>query len=553
MIKLTIIEPGRPRREFANESGTVNIGRRPDNDIVLLDDMVSGSHAEVRFAEGQWTVKDLRSTNGLFVNDARVQSAVLKDGDEIVVGRTRIVVERAGLPGAPDGKSGDTTLQDDMKRIAAEMESVGEHLSIIGKQQPDAGTHIETLQNFARPAGVATEPDAALRAAGRAYRRLNALYVACRVAATAEFDLTRRLEEIMDAVMQVTEADRGFLMLRDDQTGAMTACVARAMGGDMADGSPSMSVANRAAESGEPVLVADTMADMQLRERQSIIAQNIHSAMCVPLLAERGGTLGSIYVDARRAGMTFTEDDLEMFAAVAAQSAMVIENSRLYEKNIELETKRTHLQRYLSPSVVEEIIDRPEMVELGGTKRRLTALFCDIRGFTRLTEQLAPDELVALLNEYFTAMTDIVFEHEGTLDKYIGDEIMAVFGSPLPSRDDAVRATLTAIEMQARLVEMRTEWRRQGRPELEVGVGLSTGDAIAGNIGSPTCMGFTAIGDSVNTARRLCSRAEAGQILVCEKTYKDVEQDVQADCLGSLQLKGKQESVVVYAILGLKS
>ncbi len=553
MLRMTIIEPGGPRRDFSSESSAVNVGRRPDCDIVLTDDMVSGSHAELRFADGRWRIKDLKSTNGVFVNGSRIQSAVLHDGDEVQLGRTRLIVHDTGALGAPPKKKpGDTTLREDIERIAAEMESVGEQLTMIGRKPSNAETQVASLADFARPAGVSTAPpDEALIAAGRAYRRLNAVYAACRVAAS-DFDLTKRLEQIMDAVIEVTDGDRGFLMLRDESTGEMTACVARAMGGDIANGSPSMGIANRAAESGEPVLVADTMADIQLRDRQSIVAQHIRSAMCVPIMAEQR-VLGSIYVDARRPGVAFSHDDLEMFAAVAAQAAIVIENSRLYEKNIELETKRTHLQRYLSPSVVEQIIDRPDMVELGGTKRWLTSMFCDIRGFTELTEQLVPDELVALLNEYFTAMTDIIFRHEGTLDKYIGDEIMAVFGSPLPSRDDAVRATLTAIQMQAHLAELREEWRQHGKPELEVGIGLSTGECIAGNIGSPTCMGFTAIGDSVNTARRLCARAEPGQILICEATYKEVAPDIRAECLGPLQLKGKQETVVAYSVLGVTS
>jgi len=550
-MKLTVIEPGTPRREFECESSAVNIGRRPDNDIVLVDDMVSGSHAELRFADGRWHVKDLRSTNGVFVNQTRVQSAVLHDGDEILVGKTRVIVEQAGSKRAPGTRPGDTTLREDIERIAAEMECVGERLTMIGKKQPGSETQIEALEDFVRPAGIAeAPPQEALLAAGRAYRRLNALYVACRVAAS-DFDLMKRLEEIMDAVMKVTEADRGFLMLRNEETGEMTACVARAMGGDIADGSPSMSVANRAAETGEPVLVADTMADVDLRDQQSVVVQHIRSAMCVPLVAEHR-VLGSIYVDLRRSGVTFSQDDLEMFDAVAAQSAMVIENSRLYEKNIELETKRTHLQRYLSPSIVEQIMGRPDMVELGGTKRWLTSMFCDIRGFTQLTEQLVPDELVHLLNEYFTAMTEIIFEHNGTLDKYIGDEIMAVFGSPIRSRDDAVRSVRTATDMLARLAEMRVEWRRQGKPELRVGIGLATGECIAGNVGSPTCMGFTAIGNSVNTARRLCGRADPGQILICETTYNEVAPDFEAECLGPLELKGKQETVIAYSVLRSK-
>jgi len=327
--------------------------------------------------------------------------------------------------------------------------------------------------------------------------------------------------------------------------------VTRAMSAEAEVGSPSMSIANRAAESGEPVLVVDAMADEQLRGSESIIIQHIKSAMCVPLKVENR-VLGSVYVDARRAGTAFNQEDLEIFSAVATQSAIVIENSRLYEKTIELETKRSHLQRYLSPSVVEEILNHPDEVELGGTKRQLTAMFCDIRGFTGLSEQIEADQVVALLNEYFSAMTEILFKHKGTLDKYIGDEIMGLFGSPITADDDAVRAVRAAVEMQDRLAEMRELWRRDGRPPIEVGIGLATGEAVAGNVGSPSCMGFTAIGNSVNTARRLCGRAEPNQIFICEKTYEKVASEVDAECLGPLALKGKAETIVTYLVHGLK-
>ncbi|MCD6287738.1 MAG: FHA domain-containing protein [Candidatus Hydrogenedentes bacterium] len=554
-MKFTIVEPGRPRRVYTAATGSLKIGRRQDGEVVLFDNQVSGRHAELICDDDRWEIRDLGSLNGTFVNGKRIVSKYVRPGDEIRLGMTRLIIDDIEVP---HKRKTESSLEDDIDRIASEMEEVGNHLSMIGRKPGENRKQIASLQRIARPAGVTIAgpadstriADEVLVKTGQAYRRLQALYEACKVA-VSNFDLMDRLEQIMDGVMKITEADRGFLMLRDEETGAMTACVTRAMSAEAEVGSPSMSIANRAAESGEPVLVVDAMADEQLRGSESIIIQHIKSAMCVPLKVENR-ILGSVYVDARRAGTAFNQEDLEIFSAVATQSAIVIENSRLYEKTIELETKRSHLQRYLSPSVVEEILNHPDEVELGGTKRQLTAMFCDIRGFTGLSEQIEADQVVALLNEYFSAMTEILFKHKGTLDKYIGDEIMGLFGSPITADDDAVRAVRAAVEMQDRLAEMRELWRRDGRPPIEVGIGLATGEAVAGNVGSPSCMGFTAIGNSVNTARRLCGRAEPNQIFICEKTYEKVASEVDAECLGPLALKGKAETIVTYLVHGLK-
>jgi adenylate cyclase len=182
----------------------------------------------------------------------------------------------------------------------------------------------------------------------------------------------------------------------------------------------------------------------------------------------------------------------------------------------------------------------------------VTALFSDIRGFTGLAERMAPADVVALLNEYFTEMAEIIFRHDGTLDKYVGDEIMAVFGTPVCVPDHSRCAVTVALEMQHALCSLRETWLKENKPAFQIGIGIASGTAIAGYVGSPKRMEFTAIGDIVNVGRRLCANAQPGQILVCEKIAERVSEQVTVKPLGPIVLKGREKPVSVYEVLGPK-
>jgi len=327
--------------------------------------------------------------------------------------------------------------------------------------------------------------------------------------------------------------------------------VARQMGQDLQAESPSMGIAGRAAIDGEPVLMNGAMEDSPFSGRESIIRQQIASAMCVPLKVE-DRIFGSFYLDTRRIGHRFVEEDLELFASLAAQSALTIENSRLYEQAIEAEKKRSNLGRFLSPAIVDMVMREDAALELGGARRVVTTMFCDIRGFTLIAERTTPDQLVSLLNEHFTAMTEIIFRFHGTLDKFIGDEIMAVFGAPLSAPDDARRAICAALAMQEANAQLNQRRAAERQPVFEVGIGIDTGDVIAGYVGSPDRMEFTVVGDRVNTARRLCSLAGPGQVVVGESTFQLVRHEVEVRTIGTVLLKGKETPVHAFEIVRFK-
>jgi len=214
---------------------------------------------------------------------------------------------------------------------------------------------------------------------------------------------------------------------------------------------------------------------------------------------------------------------------------------------------RGTFSRYVSPHVLNAVLSRPP--EMGGQVRNVTILFSDIRGFTTLSEKLSPEEIVERLNEYLTAMVDQVLKHDGTLDKFVGDAIMAVYNSPMDQDDHALRAVSTAWHMSQRLNELQQKWVAENKPVINIGIGMNTGEVVAGNMGSPQRMEFTVIGDNVNLASRMESLTkEVGcRILMSDSTYNDVKDYVEVREHPPLRVKGKEKPVKVYELTGMKS
>jgi adenylate cyclase len=207
--------------------------------------------------------------------------------------------------------------------------------------------------------------------------------------------------------------------------------------------------------------------------------------------------------------------------------------------------------RYVAREVVEEILKDPENLVLSGERRQVTVLFCDVRGFTPMSERLAPEEVVLLLNDFYTLMIETTFKYDGTLDKFLGDAVMAVFGAPMAHPDHSARAIRTALAMQEGITGLNERRLRDGKEAISVGIGVSAGEAVAGTVGTEDRMEYTVIGDSVNLAARLESNAKPGQILISHRTYERVRDLVDARPLGRIRVKGKEEEVEVYEVLGL--
>ena len=210
--------------------------------------------------------------------------------------------------------------------------------------------------------------------------------------------------------------------------------------------------------------------------------------------------------------------------------------------------------QYLAPAVVNQLVDNPSLLKLGGERKELTAFFSDVAGFSSISEKLSPEDLVHLLNDYLTEMTDIIKKYEGTVDKFEGDAIIAFFGAPIPHKDHARRTCMVALEMQERLAQLREGWKKEGKSELFMRIGINTGPAVVGNMGSLTRMDYTMMGDSVNLAARLegVNKQYKTETMISGFTYAQVEEFVEVRELDLIRVVGKTEPVKIYELLAKK-
>ena len=240
---------------------------------------------------------------------------------------------------------------------------------------------------------------------------------------------------------------------------------------------------------------------------------------------------------------------LSVSLAWAGSTAVLVTDEALEKTRI-----RRMFQQYLPPAVVQELIHRPELLALGGEERVATVLFSDVKGFSRVAEGLAPAQLVALLNEYLTAMTDVVVEAGGVIDKYLGDALMAEFGVPVPVADHAERGCRAALRMRDELRRLRADWELRGMPALHARIGINTGRVLVGNLGSYRMMDYTCMGDQVNLASRMegANKEYGTEILVSEFTWREVEAHFVAREIDRVRVPGRHEPVGVYELISVR-
>jgi adenylate cyclase len=276
--------------------------------------------------------------------------------------------------------------------------------------------------------------------------------------------------------------------------------------------------------------------------------ETLNSNLMVPLVL-RDEVIGVINLGEKKSGKSYNREDIDLLRTLANQGAVAIENARLVDQMKSEEAVRASLARYLSPQIVDQVIKKNVQVNLGGDRKVVTVLFSDIRNFTRISESLPPDKLVELLNEYFTEMARIIFENQGSLDKYIGDAIVAVFGSLIPLESPGRTAVQAAIQMMKEMSSLNERWKNRYGFRMEIGIGINTGEVFLGNVGSPERMEFTVIGDTVNIASRFSDVAKAGQILITKETLSNLGPEIKYTELPPLEVKGKTGKLEVFEIL----
>jgi adenylate cyclase len=503
------------------------IGRHPVNPIKLADREVSKEHAEISRVGADWWIQDLNSSNGTFVNGRRVTRFKLKDGDEIALGGTVLVFKTSvTAPQAPSG-AGVTMIQAVGTHVLASLRAEDPEQSQTGfKPEKDVQDIADLRRDYEK-----------LRIANEFHRQVG---------------LERDLKTVYDKILKVafdllSVVDNGVILVRKPDSDEMSIdAVRRRKGGEVL---LSQTLIDQVVKTHEGVLTQDAIVDSRFSSAASIVAQGIRSAMAVPLLS-KNQLRGVLYVDTRERVGAFTEKDLRVLAGIAAQAAVAIENAEL-ARRIEQEAEtRAHLSRFLSPALVEQAQKGQLDLKKGGELREVSVLFADIRGFTSMTEKSEPQEIVTLLNEYFEAMVDEVFEHGGVLDKFIGDCIMAMWGAPVRRDDDAARALRCAVGMQEALRVYNRQRQELGRHPLAMGIGVNTGEAVVGNMGSSKRLEYTCIGDAVNLASRLCSMAKPGQVVISAATLEKGGDGFEVRALPPTKVKGKEHPVPVFEVLG---
>jgi adenylate cyclase len=512
---------------------TFVVGRTDDCDLPLADPTVSRRHAELDITDSGLRLQDLGSTNGTFVDGRRVSDAVALPGAQIAFGKVGFELVDQVAPGGPPSGLAEGPLEGTIVR-QIKLRGAGD----IAAQLVDAP-----------PAGKSVLRIGGKTAAIRLEKKL-ALLIAIAQELSQHAEVDRLLEKVVNLTFQVMSVDR-VAILMTGPAGDLVPRVARnrdAGTGTGGIGPPvPRSIATKAVEERVAVLIENAPDDARFAGG-SVFLQSVKSALCAPLLGRLGTVLGIIYLDNQAATHSFSEEDLSFLTAFSGIVAVAIENSQLVERVRREAVVLSNFQRYFAPDLARQIAGAEGEVQLGGAKRDVVVLFSDIRGFTPLSERMSPDEIASLLTEYFSEMVDVVFEHGGTLDKFIGDAVMALWGAPLARADDADQAVRAAVAMQRRIDWLNAEWSRQGRQTIAVGIGINAGEVFAGNIGSDQRLEYTVIGDPVNTASRLCSRAGPGEILISELLCRRLKAPPALRALDPMPLKGKAQAVPVFCV-----
>lgn len=515
-----IIVEAQTRRELALGPRTT-IGRDSANLVKIRDRLVSKEHCCIRFdPERGFVIEDLGSSNGTYVNWIQLhEEQVLKDGDSINIGTTQMTFHQQEV------EAGRFTMDD--------------------------GDEIIHLKEFRSKSSLSPErflpqeeirDDAVLRAD---YERLRVTYELQRVI-EHEFDLDNIFKHILDYTFNFLDCDRAVILIADEK-GELRPRALKTRRQDERMLISSTLVRKVQAEK-VGFITADALTDKRFDNAPSIALQMVRSSMTVPILYE-DHLLGIMIIDSSVSIDAYSEKDLSLLSNIANQTAQFIKNAEMARKIEKDAVTREQFQRLLSPALAEMVVSGKLKVEKGGENRVSTVLFADIRGFTAMSETLSASQVLQMLNEYFELMVEIVFRHEGTVDKFVGDAMMVIWGAPVSQVDHATRAVRAALDMQSALLGYNKIRSVIGKVPIHVGIGINTGDLVAGYIGSTRTMSYSVIGDAVNVASRLCSAAAAGEILISEETHQQLQPGLHVVEHPPVHAKGKSKPLRVFAVV----
>jgi len=515
MLEMVYEDGGVTRR--VPVKGGLSLGRSSDNDVVLRDFSVSRHHAKVEESDGGFQIHDLGSTNGVKINDSFVSSGTIAPGDQVAIGNFLLLV------------------QD----------------SVADSGQLSSATYLRPLSEFNQDYGLEGQASAEVSKGVGARERVFEILAQVAKTLIQVADLEPVLAKVLDVVFEHLLVDRAFIVLFDEQQQPRLEMfrTRESEEGETPEVPISRTILDMVSGQKVAILTHDAQADQRFEAGRSIRIHQIRSAMCAPLwLRER--VIGVIYVDSPLHVGSYSASDLDLLTALANYAAVAIERARLNERIQSDRMVRDRLERYHSPAVIEAILEHPEHEETPVTVRETTILFADIVDFTPRCESLPPEEVAAFLNQFFSLAADAIFEYGGTLDKFIGDEVMAFFGAPLPQEDHAERAVRSAITLMRGVKRWNSERLAEGLDEVQIRVAIHSGPVVVGDIGSASRVDYTVLGNTVNVAARLEEFAtERGQIVIGETTHSAVAGLFPTEHLGNVQLKGLSRKIAAYRVL----
>lgn len=530
-----IVNPGqRDERVHELSVGSKSIGRGRESDIRVPNKSLSRQHARIDVdASGKITIADTGSKNGTFIDGQRIEGPrTLSDGQQFCCGDVLFLLSTSeySIP-APETM---------VREISAESSHVLSHdLLDEARKRKHSG--------YGRP-----------KLPKSAEGRLQVLLEVARLLSSPEA-IDKQLVKILDLVFSILDVDRVAILMIDEATGDFGPPVVESRRSELLAGSGqaaySKHILNYVRERSVAALFSDASIDPRLENADSIHMSSVRSSMCAPLRSQER-VMGVLYVDNLTIPAVFSGEDLELLSAFAAQAAIAIENSRLYQRLQQEAVARNNLLRFFPPTTIAQLMETPSLT-VQAIETEVTALFCDISEFTSMSASMHPRDVVALLNRYFPVITEIVFQHEGTLEKYIGDALLAVWGAPFRRVDDPRRAVHAAVQMQQAIARLTTELsqsaaERRGNqfPPLRIHIGLNTGPVAAGNIGSQHYLQYATIGDATNLASRVCNVAKAGEIALGVPTLERLGGRIDWPIEGPEfhVIKGRDEPLPIYKL-----
>ncbi len=536
-VAYLIQNPDYPNQEIHElKLGLNTIGREIDNSIILLHKSLSRHHAQITVNEHSVIITDLRSLNKTFVNERIIEQCQLKDGDFIRCGSVLFQfvhsLDKKALQSPTQSPQSDVSSLSILKRFSPEQTRIQMEDLLEQDNTTQTGTVLKLRQQDVRERGV---------------DKLKILLEVSKQLSSPQ-EPEALLEKILDLLFEIMNVDRAVILLVNEVTEQLEHKAVK-FRAEMPTEERfySTTITNFVQKNGDAVLIADACIDQRFNESLSVINQTIHASMCVPLKPNQK-VIGVLYTDNLSMANVYGEEDLEFLTALANQAAIAIENAALSKKMQAEAVMRAKLERFF-PQAVSKKLKEEGNLEIVDTE--VTALFADISRFTEMSSTMEPRQVIEMLNEYFQVMVeDIVFHYEGTLEKYIGDALLAVWGAPYRQPDDAQRAVQAAIAMQQAVVHLNEQWQRRRGLQIQIHIGLNTGKVAAGNIGSKKLIQYATIGDTTNVTSRICSAADAGEILIAQTTFDQLnDPTLSLEKMPPVSVKGKDQPLQLYRVL----